>query len=73
MLQLPKFKNDQEAADWFDAHDTSEHMGDLEPIPEPPAVVRTQFPVKPVDLRMRTDFLDAIQKVAERQGCVRGG
>ncbi len=68
MPKLPKFKNDQEAVDWFDAHDTSEYMGDLEQVSQPPAVVRTQFPVKPVDVRMRTDFLEAIQKVAERQG-----
>lgn len=68
MPKLPKFKNDKEAADWFDAHDTSEYMGDLEQVSEPPIVVRSQFPVKPVDVRMRTDFLEAIQKVAERQG-----
>jgi len=30
--------------------------------------VRTRFPVKPMDVRMRTDFLEAIQTVAERQG-----
>ncbi len=29
---------------------------------------RTLFPTKPVDVRLRTDYLEAIQQVAERQG-----
>ena len=73
MPKLPEFKDDEDAASWFDLHDTSTYMDDMVQVSESPAVVRTQFPVKPVDVRMRTDFLEAIQKVAERQGCVRGG
>jgi predicted DNA binding CopG/RHH family protein len=68
MPKLPKFKNDQEAAAWFESHDTSAYMDEMEQVVERVAVVRTQFPVKPMDVRMRTDFLDAIQTVAERQG-----
>jgi predicted DNA binding CopG/RHH family protein len=68
MPKLPKFKNDQEAMAWFASHDTSEYMGEMEHLSERVAVVRSQFPVKPVDVRMRTDYLDAIQTVAERQG-----
>lgn len=41
MPKSPKFKNDQEAADWFDAHDTSEYVGDLEQVPEPPGDAQT--------------------------------
>ena len=40
----------------------------MEPVVEQVAVMRTQFPVRPMDVRMRADFLDAIQTVAERQG-----
>lgn len=68
MTKLPKFRNDQEAAAWFDSHDTSAYMDDMEPVAEQISVMRTQFPVKPMDVRMRTDFLEAIQTVAERQG-----
>ncbi len=68
MPKLPKFKNDQEAATWFESHDTSAYMDEMEQVVERVAVVRTQFPVKAMDVRMRTDFLDAIQAVAERQG-----
>jgi predicted DNA binding CopG/RHH family protein len=68
MPKLPKFKNDQEAAAWFESHDTSAYMDEAEQVTERLAVVRTQFPVKPVDVRMRTDFLEAIQTVADRQG-----
>lgn len=68
MPKLPKFKNDQEAAAWFDAHDTSAYMDKMEEVVEPVPIVRTQFPVKPMDVRMRTDYLEAIQTVAERQG-----
>jgi len=68
MPKFPKFKNDQEAAAWFESHDTSAYMDEMEQVVERVVVVRTQFPVKPMDVRMRTDFLDAIQTVAERQG-----
>lgn len=68
MPKLPKFKNDQEAAAWFESHDTGAYMDEMEEVVERVAVVRTQFPVKPMDVRMRTDFLEAIQTVAERQG-----
>lgn len=68
MTKLPKFKNDQEAAAWFDSHDTSAYIDDMEPVGELISVLRTQFPVKPMDVRMRADFLEAIQTVAERQG-----
>jgi predicted DNA binding CopG/RHH family protein len=68
MPKLPKFKNDQEAAAWFESHDTSTYMDEMEEVVERVVVVRTQFPVKPMDVRMRTDFLEAIQTVAERQG-----
>lgn len=68
MPKLPEFKDDEDAASWFDLHDTSTNMDDMVQVSESPAVVRTQFPVKPVDVRIRTDFLEAIQKVADRQG-----
>ncbi len=68
MPKLPKFKDDSEAAAWFDSHDTSAYMEGMEQVVERMPVMRTRFPVRPMDVRVRTDFLEAIQTVAERQG-----
>ena len=55
MPKLPNFEDDQQAMVWFDSHDTSEYMDEMEPVPERVVVVRTRFPVRPVDVCMRTD------------------
>jgi hypothetical protein len=55
MTKLPKFKNDQEAAAWFESHDTSAYMDEMEQVVERVAVVRTRFSVKPADVSVRTD------------------
>jgi len=43
-------------------------MEGMEQVVERMPVMRTLFPVRPMDVRVRTDFLEAIQTVAERQG-----
>lgn len=68
MIELPDFKNDEEAAAWFDTHDTAVYMDSLEEVTESFDVVRTSFPTKPMDVRLRADFLEAIQQAAEREG-----
>lgn len=68
MTQIPDFKSDEEAAIWFDTHDTAVFMDSMEEITQPFDVARTIFPTKPVDVRLRADYLDAIQQVAERKG-----
>jgi predicted DNA binding CopG/RHH family protein len=68
MPKLPKFVNDEETAVWFDTHDTSPYMDDLEEAEEKFEVIRTSFATRPMDVRLRSDHLDAIQKVAERKG-----
>ena len=68
MIELPDFKNDEEAAAWFDTHDTAVYMDSLEEVTESVDVVRTSFPTKPMDVRLRADFLEAIQQAAEREG-----
>ena len=55
MSKLPNFEDDQQAMVWFDSHDTSEYMDEMEPVSERVAAVRTQFPVRPVEICMRTD------------------
>ena len=68
MPQLPDFKNDKEAAVWFDTHDTAVFMDNMEEVTESFDVARTLFPTKPLGVRLRADYLEAIQQVAEREG-----
>ena len=68
MPQLPKFKNDEEAAIWFDTHDTAAFIDSMEEVDRSFDVKRTLFPTRPMDVRLRTDYLEAIQQVAERNG-----
>ena len=66
MTTFPDLKSDEETAVWFDSHDTAVYMDSMEEV-SPPKVVRTYFPTKPIDVRLRTDYLEAIQKVAEQR------
>jgi predicted DNA binding CopG/RHH family protein len=68
MPELPKFKTDAEAADWYASHDTAPYMDGLTEERDGAAVVRTHQRKKPVGLRLRPDYLDAIKRVAERKG-----
>lgn len=68
MPKLPVFGSDQEAAEWFATHDTAPYMDHLEEITEKIPVRRTRPAKKPVGLRLRPDYLQAIKQVAERKG-----
>jgi predicted DNA binding CopG/RHH family protein len=68
MLKLPTFADEQEAADWFATHDTAPYMDVLEEVHEPIPVVRSRTPKKPIGIRIRSDYLDAVKQVAERKG-----
>ncbi|MFN8492478.1 MAG: CopG family antitoxin [Caldilineaceae bacterium] len=68
MPKLPDFQSDEELINWFDTHDTSDYIADMEPADQEFPVIRTIFPTSPVDLRLRTDFLAAIETLANRQG-----
>ncbi len=68
MPKLPDFKNDEELIAWFDTHDTAPYIDEMEAADETFQVVRTQFPTRPLNMRLRTDFLAAIEALAERRG-----
>lgn len=70
MAEIPLFRDDAEAAEWFDTHDTAPYMDSLEQVEERIQVRRTyqRPPRKPVGLRLRVDHLEAIKQVAERKG-----
>ena len=65
---MPDFNNEEELAAWVASHDTSELMDALEEITDEFEVVRTRFSTKPLDVRLRTEYLEAIEELAERQG-----
>jgi predicted DNA binding CopG/RHH family protein len=65
---LPKFKNEDELAAWVDSHDTSEFMDALEEVTDEFDVIRTKFATKPLDVRLRTEYLEAIEELAVRRG-----
>lgn len=66
--KLPEFPDDDAAKVWFDENDTAPFMDAMETVTLNLPIRRTLFPTKPVDVRLRTDYLEAIQQVAERQG-----
>ena len=68
MPKLPEFQSDEELIAWFDSHDTADYINDMEPADQEFSVTRPMFPTSPVDLRLRTDFLDAIETIAQRRG-----
>ena len=68
MTKVPAFADEQEAADWFAAHDTAPYMEELEEVQEQIPVVRSRPTKKPVGLRIRSDYLEAVKRVAERKG-----
>jgi predicted DNA binding CopG/RHH family protein len=68
MPKLPSFATDEEAAEWFATHDTAPYMDAVEEVTEPIRVARTHPKKKPVGLRIRGDYLDAVKQVAERKG-----
>ena len=69
MSEIPSFRSDTEAAEWFDTHDTAPHMDKLEQVQEKIQVVRTRKrpPRQAVGLRLRVDHLEAIKQVAEHK------
>lgn len=68
MPKLPEFQSDEELIAWFDSHDTADYIDEMEPAGQEVSVIRSMFPTSPVDLRLRTDFLDAIETLAQRRG-----
>ena len=68
MPKLPEFESDEAAAAWYDTHDTAPYMDDMTEVDEKFDVIRTVFATRPVDVRLRSDYIEAIQKAAERKG-----
>ncbi len=68
MPKLPSFQSDEDVAAWFDTHDTADYIDEMDAADESFVVIRTEFATRPLDVRLRSDFLDAIESLAERRG-----
>ena len=66
--KLPEFKDEDELAAWVETHDTSDYMDELDEVDNGFDVVRTRFSTKPLDVRIRTEYLEAIEALAVRRG-----
>lgn len=71
MSKLPEFKTEEEFVAWVDSHDLAPYMDEMEEV-EPPFDISnlrlTKFSTKPIDVRWRTEYIDAIEAAAERRG-----
>lgn len=68
MAKLPTFESEAEMIAWFDSHDTADYMDEMELTNERFEVVLTKFATQPLTLRMRTTYIEAIEKVAAQKG-----
>lgn len=68
MPKLPDFKTEEELIDWIENNDLSVHMADMESADQAFPVLLTEFPTRPLDLRLRADFLAAVETLADRRG-----
>lgn len=66
--EIPIFTSESEAAEWFANNDTAPYIDGLEEVREPIHVARSRPRKKPVGLRIRSDYLEAVRQVAERKG-----
>ncbi len=68
MIEIPTFKTDKEAAEWFDTHDTAPYMDSLEKVKERIVVIRSWPPAGSLGVRLPAEYLEAIKKAADRKG-----
>jgi predicted DNA binding CopG/RHH family protein len=63
--KIPRFRTDEEAAEFFDTHDTSVL---LESLPEAGPIIDSRPPLKPISLRLPAETIAAAKRVARRKG-----
>lgn len=68
MHKTPRFKTDEEAAEWFSKNDTASYMDDLEKVREKLEFTRPHPRRKPVGLRLPATTIEAIKKAARKKG-----
>lgn len=63
--KVPNFRTDEEAAEFFDTHDTSEL---LDALPEVGPIIDARPPLKPISLRLPPETIEEAKRVARRKG-----
>jgi predicted DNA binding CopG/RHH family protein len=66
MSQLPKFTADQEEAEFWDAHDSTDFLGDTEPVGV--TFVDARPTKKQISLRLDPEAIDELKVIARRRG-----
>ncbi|MGQ9555400.1 MAG: CopG family antitoxin [Anaerolineae bacterium] len=65
-MKLPEFTNDQEEAQFWDSHDSTEFLAETEPVDI--TFVDTRPPKKQISLRLDPDTIERLKAIAERKG-----
>ncbi|MEM7132276.1 MAG: CopG family antitoxin [Chloroflexota bacterium] len=68
MPKLPEFKTEEELIAWFDTHDTADYIDDIEEIEIDFELIPTSFATRPLELRLHSDIVGAIENLAESRG-----
>jgi len=63
---LPRFRSDEEAAEYFDTHDTSELAETLPEVAAP--IIDARQPLKAISLRLPAEIISAAKRVAREKG-----
>ena len=67
--RIPHFKNVEEAAQWFDTHDTAEYEDEFEDVEEPAEFVVRRAPAsKAITVRVDERTMASLTKEATEQG-----
>jgi|SRR5919108_6312129 predicted DNA binding CopG/RHH family protein len=67
--RIPRFKTVEEAAQWFDTHDTSEYEDEFEGVAEDIRFVVTRArPKKAITVRLEEETLEALTQAAREKG-----
>ena len=66
MSRLPRFASEQEEAEFWASHDSTEYLDDTEPVDV--TFVDARPPKKQISLRLDTDAIEELKSVAQRKG-----
>jgi predicted DNA binding CopG/RHH family protein len=66
MSKLPRFVSEQEEAEFWASHDSTEYLNDTEPVSV--TFVDARPPKKQISLRLDTDAIEELKAVAQRKG-----
>ena len=64
--ELPKFATEQEEADFWDTHDSTEYLGATEPVAA--TFVDARPPKQQISLRLEPAVIERLKKVAQSKG-----